>query len=99
MLLFPRPIFSADFHSIVPEKHRKAVHPYAKEGLVVAGTRTEADGAGVEVKPVGQEEEEVIWRLATAGGDNTIRVSRCRPLRRGRAAGQVAVRRIERGLS
>lgn len=64
----------------MPEKHRKVVHPYAKEALVVAGPSGDDNRAGAKVQPVAKEEDEVIWRLATAGGDNTIRVSWCEGL-------------------
>lgn len=70
-----RPIFSADFHSVVPDKHRKLIHPYAKEALVVAQQTGHTSGTGPSVAAVDKQDEEVIWRLATAGGDNTIRVS------------------------
>lgn len=62
-----QPVFSADFHSIPPEEHRKILHPYAKAALN-AGLGTTAD-------PLPSVEEDKMWRLATAGGDKNVRVS------------------------
>lgn len=70
-----RPIFSADFHSISAEKHRKILHPYAAS---VAGGSASASGTTGGELPGGGEvgkDNEKLWRLATAGGDKLIRVS------------------------
>ncbi|BGP41933.1 Chromatin assembly factor 1 subunit [Rhodotorula kratochvilovae] len=69
-----KPIFSADLHAVPPTQHARPAHPYAKLG---------ADGADLEDEHARREREErerdskdrdKLWRLATCGGDNNVRL-------------------------
>ncbi|KAI5480720.1 hypothetical protein MNV49_007647 [Pseudohyphozyma bogoriensis] len=60
------PIFSADFHAISPEAHRKIAHPYAKAASAAA--------AASDDSPAPKPDDEKLWRLATAGGDKLVRM-------------------------
>ncbi|KAM0751309.1 WD40 repeat-like protein [Meredithblackwellia eburnea MCA 4105] len=75
-----QPIFSADFHAVFPEQHRKPIHPYARQaagpgttaGVAVGAADGEGSGSGEGASEV--PEEEKMWRLATAGGDKNVRL-------------------------
>ena len=60
LITFPcRPIFSADFQPFPAESYMKHEHPMGR----------------TEVKEAAASHEGKAWRLATAGGDNHVRVS------------------------
>ncbi|SCV73773.1 BQ2448_6203 [Microbotryum intermedium] len=71
------PIFSADFHQLSPDRHRKPMHGYAHTTASSSEAFTAAQG---EVAPAGSGPEqtrtsggEKMWRLATCGGDKHVR--------------------------
>ncbi|KAK4692697.1 hypothetical protein P7C70_g9073, partial [Phenoliferia sp. Uapishka_3] len=61
-----QPLFSCDFHQIQAEQHRKVAHPYAKAQAAAAALETPGS------TPVNEEDK--LWRLATAGGDKNVRL-------------------------
>ena len=58
-----RPIFSADFHPGLAQEYIKHAHPMGRT-IVTPGKSSTA--------PYGSDKK--AWRLATAGGDNVVRV-------------------------
>lgn len=68
-----RPIYSADFHQVKPDGYKRIANPYMRlsSSNVPAGS-----GAGAGASAAGAEEDDQVWRLATAGGDRFVRVSR-----------------------
>lgn len=74
-LLALSPIFSADFHAVVPEQHKKKAHPYLKTvGGDDAADKTQDKDK--DARRGGDKDEDKIWRLATCGGDKYVRVRR-----------------------
>ncbi|SGY26586.1 BQ5605_C018g08749 [Microbotryum silenes-dioicae] len=76
------PIFSADFHQLPPDQHRKPTHGYAhtisssNEAFKVAQGDVDSAGNPEQTRAsVGQK----MWRLATCGGDKHVRLWLVKP--------------------
>ncbi|GAA5999197.1 Cac2p [Rhodotorula paludigena] len=66
-----KPIFSADFHRVQPSQHLKPAHPYAK--LAATGLEQPHDPKK-EARDRDRADRDKVWRLATCGGDNLVRL-------------------------
>ncbi|GAA5842947.1 hypothetical protein JCM11251_002942 [Rhodosporidiobolus azoricus] len=68
------PIYSTDFHATVPHAHKKPHHPYAAgAGLGGLDDGEEAQRER-DAREKEREEREKMWRLATCGHDNQVRL-------------------------
>ncbi|GAA5980673.1 hypothetical protein JCM11641_000171 [Rhodosporidiobolus odoratus] len=68
------PVFSTDFHTAPPTAHKKVHHPYAAASGAGGVDSALEDQVKRKQLEKAKEERDKVWRLATCGQDNNVRL-------------------------